>query len=365
MNSLLDPGVNVIVDGQWGSTGKGKLGAFLADTTDVAVGTADFQSNAGHTVVINGRKIVVNHIPSAFVNRSARLYLAPAATITVQTLLKELEALEDYGVRQRLTIHPNVGVIEQEDVAKERQSMGSIASTMKGVGAALARKVQRHAVLARDCPELQPHIGDMTATLAQLAKGGAKILAETSQGWDLSLNHGWRYPFVTSRDVCTSSILSNLGIPPTRVARVWGCIRALPIRVGHLMVDGKKMGDSGPCYSDQREMSWDEVQQSSGAPTSVMETTTVTGRVRRVFSWSWLQFARFIASNDPSDLFLNFANHIDWNVHGAREQRQVEESHRVAWFLSEMRSELVRIGSRARVSLIGTGPDHLDIVRMQ
>jgi len=306
---LLSPGINVLIDGQWGSTGKGKLSAYLAQRSDVVWNTADFQPNAGHTVVLGERKFVTKAIPSGFAHRDAKLYLSPASTIVVETLLKEIELLADFDVEDRLSIHPNVAIVTQEDIDEERASMREIASTMTGGGAALRRKIARKAKTAADTPELRRWVADRTLDILTTARKGGIILAESAQGFDLSLNHGMRYPFTTSRDVTTASVLSNLGAPPQLMSRCWASMRTFPIRVGHLFAaDGTKLGDSGPCYADQRELSWDEL------PNATPELTTVTKRIRRIFTWSPLQYKRFLSICQPTDVFLNFANYLNGDI---------------------------------------------------
>jgi len=358
MGQFLNRGVNVLIDGQWGSTGKGKLGAWLSLKEQVGFATADFQSNAGHTVVLGNEKYVVNHIPSSFPNLDAVLYLAPASTITVSTFLKELDMLEKFRVRERINLHPHVAVITDEDIEEEKKSMVGIASTMKGVGAALARKVRRKATLAKDVPELQSYVNDLTKVIARSARAGDTVLAETSQGFDLSLNHGFEYPYVTSRDVTTASIMSNLGVPPQLLGRVWGCLRTFPIRVGNVVDgDGNILGFSGPCYPDQREMTWAEVSESAGR--NVQEITTVTKRVRRIFTFSRLQFEKFVLTCAPTDLFVNFVNYLDPLAAGAVGADAL--TPRVLQFtdnLDRMCEEFGYLSYKPRVHLIGTGPEN-------
>lgn len=364
MNEYLGRGVNVLIDGQWGSTGKGKLGAWLSLQEEVGFATADFQSNAGHTVVLGQKKFVVNHVPSAFPNLDAVLYLAPASTITVSTFLRELDLLDEFDVRRRINLHPHVAVITDEDVEEEKRTMVGIASTMKGVGAALARKVRRKATLAKDVPELQPFVNDLTSVITRAARAGDVVMAETSQGFDLSLNHGHEYPFVTSRDVTTASVLSNLGVPPQLLARVWGCLRTFPIRVGNVVDgDGNVLGFSGPCYPDQREMTWAEVSEIAGR--EVQEITTVTKRVRRIFTFSRRQFEKFVLTCAPTDLFLNFVNYLDPL---ANETQGVDAlTPRVLRFTEELDQMTAEFGYgdyRPKLRLLGTGPENEDMAVM-
>ena len=362
-NDLLSPGINVLFDGQWGSTGKGKLSAFLAYYSDCVWNTADFQPNAGHTVVIDGGEYVTKSIPSGYVNRDAKLFLTAAATINPEVFLREVEMLEPvFGIAHRLWIHPHAGVVFPEDIEEERQSMGGIASTMTGGGAALRRKVARKAKLAKDVPELQPFVRDCTFEILADARRGARVLSETAQGFDLSLNHGWQYPYTTSRDVTPSSTLNNL-------SRTWASMRTMPIRVGHFYdpKTGEKLGDSGPFYPDQEELSWDEVHNIAGTTKDLTELTTVTKRVRRIFTWSPTQYARMLQICQPTDIFLNFSNYLDDSITGATGMMgdfPAEAFPKVNAFVAEINQQADRVlgGAAPGVTLLGTGADNEEML---
>lgn len=351
---LLRPGVNIIIDGQWGSTGKGKLAAYLAGRSTVTLATSDLQANAGHTVVLSGKKYVTRHLPCSFVNREARIFLSAACTIDLPVLLAEIEALESFGVQNRLRIHPRACVIEPRHAGEEKRDNNYMASTMKGVGAAAAEKMRRlrTASLAGNCVKLARRgwIGEVDV-VDECQRGGT-VLAETAQGFDLSLNHGHLFPYVTSRDVTTGATLSNLAVAPTFLRRVWGSLRAYPIRVGN--TEG---GWSGPHHQDQHETNW----QLLGVPP---EITTVTGRVRRVFSWSEEQFYRFVRACGPTDLFLNFANYIDPACAEIRTPAAIPEAVMLRVKAIERQVTKALWGSKALVRLIGTGADDADMVDM-
>lgn len=369
---LLSPGINVLIDGQWGSTGKGKLSAYLARRSDVVWNTADFQPNAGHTVVLNGKSYVTKTIPSGFVNRDARLFLTAASTINVETLLKEIDMLSDFFVEFRLSIHPMAGVVMPEDIEEERQTMREIASTMTGGGAALRRKIARKAVVAKDVPELQRWVSDRTPEILDTARRGGIILAESAQGFDLSLNHGLRYPFTTSRDVTTANVLANLGAPPQLMSRCWASMRTFPIRVGHLVVDGVKQGDSGPFYPDQKELTWEEVAAITGSPAVKPELTTVTKRIRRIFTWSPTQYRKFLSMCQPTDVFLNFVNYLDRDIAGnmgSITMGALRESypnvHAQIEGMTDQAILALPFSQRPTVRLLGTGADDVETLEIE
>jgi adenylosuccinate synthase len=365
--------VNVVIDGQWGSTGKGKLAGFLALRHDPALATCDFQSNAGHTWVSDtGEKVITRQIPSSCVHHKVPLAICAGSGITVDLLLREIEELNSYKVADRLVIHPHAHIIESKHVEQEQSGLEKVASTMKGCGAAMADKVMRRARLAKDEPCLQRWLGDTTSMVHSTIRAGGAVLAETAQGFDLSLNHGHAYPHVTSRDVNTAAALSNLGVPPQLLGEVFGCLRTYPIRVGHVYHTGygiggsgteEFVGHSGPHYRDQEEITWGELQEKSGAASDVTERTTVTKRVRRVFTFSDTQLRRFIESCGPTQLFVNFINHVNAADDGVRNYELLSATSK-AWIQSMMGNVYsFRLATvTPRLSFVGTGAKDSDMV---
>jgi adenylosuccinate synthase len=139
------------------------------------------------------------------------------------------------------------------------------------------------------------------------------IIAEGSQGYSLGINTRF-YPYTTSRDCGPAAFLSNLGIPLGMLSMTIGTCRTLPIRVG---------GDSGNCYPDQEELSWEELGLTP-------ERTTVTNRVRRVFTYSRAQIEEACWWCQPDLVFLNFANYIT-EEQTARIVAHIDEYSTVRW----------------------------------
>ena len=359
--------LNVVLDLQWGSTGKGKLAGYLALNEDVDVATCDFQTNAGHTVVMDdGLSYVLQQLPvAAIINKDIKLLINPGASITVSKILEEIDT---HGVEKQLKIHPHAAIITLYAVEWEQENLKRISSTLKGVGATLGLKAMRdpRVVLAKDEPKLRPFIADTTEILHRYLKAGAMCIAEGAQGFDLSLNHGHEYPYVTGRDVTTCSILSNAGVAPQLVGDVYGCLRTFPIRVGHQIENGVKVGDSGPIYSDQMEMSWEELSRACGAPNSFSETTTVTGKIRRVFTFSHKQLKRSMMSCMPTHLFVNFINYVNYEDSCIRSWSELSErSRRFLARIEETAAEVEYRGiSKAKISHVGSGPQMSQMVEL-
>lgn len=133
---------------------------------------------------------------------------------------------------------------------------------------------------------------------------GLNILLESGQGFDLSLNHGLSYPYCTSIDVLPSTLLSGLGLHPYFLGNVMMTLRTYPIRVGNPKnKNGEEIGYSGPVWDDSNELCWEDLNQ-------LPELTTVTKRVRRIFTWSYKQYLNSLRFIKPTHVFLNFVNYL-------------------------------------------------------
>ncbi len=337
--------VDVIVGGQYGSEGKGHVSAYLAKDYDVLVRVGG--PNAGHTVSSASGVFTYHQLPSGARDVNAELLLGPGMTLNVPNLLAEIE--ECNIPADRLFIDPQVMIIEEEDLATERELVAKIASTGRGGGAAAARRIlgrRPGAVrLARDVPELIPYVGDKapyrgsTARRLEAAyRRGHSILLEGTQGSGLSLFHG-AYPYVTSRDTNVAGCLAEAGISPSRVRRILLVIRPTPIRVGDPDETGDgARGTSGPL---KHAVTFEEVAKRAGLnPVDVaqFEKTSTTRRDRRVGWFEWDQFRHACSLNAPTDVVLTFADYIDAQNENARRFEQltadtikfIEELERVA-----------------------------------
>lgn len=311
ISHFVTPGkASVIFDGQFGSTGKGLAGAWVGEHNHIDWATTNASANAGHTSIIDGKPVVLFHIPSTYLtareNGICNIYINAGAIIDLDVLIREIEEL---GIRHaEICVNPNAAVITQADKDEEADrtsSQAKIASTQKGVGAALARKVRRHG----------PNLGQFiernhrkvpfqlrTVSLNQKMQEGASVVVEVPQGFSLSVNSSGFYPYTTSRDCTLQQGLADAGIAPRLFHKSMAVLRTYPIRVGNIMDGDRQIGYSGHVYPDQRETSWEAI----GVPE---ERTTVTKRVRRVFSFSAKQYEHMVRHSMPDVVFLNFANY--------------------------------------------------------
>lgn len=313
---LIEPfKASFIVGGQFGSEGKGAVAAYFA-MVEARAGrapsyiTTNAGAQAGHTSIHEGRKLVSYHLPTAWhifkqerKNLPPIMYLNAGSIISVPLLLQELA--QDAEAPHCLRIHPDAAVISELDAGAEAlMGPAAIGSTQKGVGSALSRKIMRTAKLARDCEELQPFIVriDLNSRLAV----GCPVLVEVPQGQSLSINGGF-YPHTTSRDCNVTQAMNDAGIHPRFMGKCVMVMRTYPIRVGHSRPDVVNEGDfghSGPVYPDQRELTWEMI----GRPP---EFTTVTKRMRRVFSFSAHQLRESMSVLRPDVVVLTFCDYLD------------------------------------------------------
>lgn len=299
------PGAYVLVDGQYGSTGKGLLASAMTDAAmdrNVRHVTTNAGPNSGHTAYFKGEKVMTQQIPIMSKMMAAKgyhhvCYLNAGAVIDPAILRREADL--PYSVVASLRISDYAAIIEEADKAPVA-SLAKIASTGKGVGQAMARKVLREGNIAKSSGEFMKEIHRTNCFLVPNEPYDSavdKIFVETAQGFSLGINSGF-YPHTTSRECTVAQALADARIPPTDFAGSVLCLRTYPIRVGNT-----PEGFSGPVYGDQQETSWEVL----GLPP---EHTTITNRVRRVFTWSRQQFVAAVKANRPNILFLNFCNYL-------------------------------------------------------
>jgi len=172
---------------------------------------------------------------------------------------------------------------------------------MSGVGSALVRKINRNATLAKDHLKLQKFIADIN--VQRLLDEGCTAFMEVPQGMDLSLNHGFAYPYCTSRDITPAAAMNDALVHPKYIGAIAVTLRTMPIRVGNVVEDGKEVGYSGPFYNDSVETTWRKLRIAR-------EYTTRTKRVRRVASFSHTQYHKMLHVMQPDYVLLNFCNYL-------------------------------------------------------
>ncbi|MEA3248225.1 MAG: adenylosuccinate synthetase [Nanoarchaeota archaeon] len=349
--------VDCLVGLQWGSEGKGKFSAYLAREYNGIVRSGGPQ--AGHTFYVGDEKCINRQVPCGVRDINRKLYISAGGVINLDVLKGEIESR---GLTpEYLMIDNNAVVVTTKHIGMEQDSFlkKRLASTLEGVGAAQSEKVWRRAKLfgnnnernSRDCfvydmPELYFFAGDVSKSINQQMNVGAPILLEGTQGFGLCLNHGG-YPFVTSRDVNSASLLSDAGISPKYYGQTIGVMRTYPIRVG---------GNSGPTGS--KEISWKKITKRAGSKKPLEEITTVTGRVRRIFEQDFSELNKAIEINQPEQIALSFLDYINMEDYGKNCFEDLSEKSKN--YLSKIERFL-----GVPITLIGTGPKNEHLIDLR
>lgn len=313
--------VDVIVDLQYGSTGKGLLVGYLAENSPYDAVVTAWAPNAGHTYIDkNGRKFIHTHLANGIVGPAVRkVFLGPGSLINPQQLLDEIDQCADVLIKKNINIliHPHAAIVTDRHIEEEAGPMTKIGSTKKGVGAAMAQRIRRDPDdqnIAAHCEDLAPYVVTVDEYRREL-KESEYVLVEGAQGYGLSMYHGF-YPYTTSRDVSLWQILADSGIQAADVmdkyrvckVRALGTCRTYPIRVANRFDEtGVQVGHSGPCYEDQHEIAFEDIGQKT-------ELTTVTKLPRRIFTFSGKQIEEAIRHNAVYEVFLNFVNYVQTEV---------------------------------------------------
>lgn len=304
----------VVVGTQWGDEGKGKIVDLLTRYADCIV---RFQggNNAGHTLVVDGKKFVFHIIPSGILYEDKRCMIGNGVIIDPGVLLGEMNELNEKGLPvtpERLIISENAHLImpyhQSMDFAKEESlAKGQkIGTTGRGIGPCYMDKVGRVGIKAGDllddslfrdklhanveennfllttkygsapvsfdtiyedfqkfAEKLTPYIGNVSVELDEIRKAGKHILFEGAQGTQLDIDHG-TYPFVTSSNTIAGNACNGSGFGPAHIDSVIGILKAYTTRVGE-----------GPFPTELFDSVGTELQKKGG------EFGATTGRTRR------------------------------------------------------------------------------------
>ena len=334
---------NVVVIGtQWGDEGKGKIVDWL---TDHAQGVVRFQGghNAGHTLVIGGRKQILRLIPSGILREGVNCYIGNGVVLSPAALLQEIAELEGAGVnvRSRLRISDacplilayHVAIDQARETAKGAEKIGT---TGRGIGPAYEDKVARRAIRLQDLfvpgrfedklrevldfhnfvlqhyfkvapvdlaktrdetlamrDQLEPMLADVPRALFEAHAAGKNLLFEGAQGTLLDIDHG-TYPYVTSSNCVAGAAAAGAGVGPQMLHYVLGITKAYTTRVG-----------SGP-FPTELEDDIGEQLRARGK-----EFGSVTGRPRRCGWFDGAALKRAVQINGVSGLCITKLDVLD------------------------------------------------------
>lgn len=347
--------IDLVMDFQYGSTGKGLLAGYLAKRGAYDTVTCAFAPNAGHTYRDGDLTVMTQQLPTgAVVSPTVRnILLGPGSLIHLATLFAEMEKYKDYLKNKTIVVHPQAAIVTNAHTDQEKLwGMSKMGSTGKGVGAAMVHRIMRGGygmeLNTAGSPRWKAALEERnifvsTDLYRAVMDESREMLVEGAQGFSLSLYHG-QYPHCTSRDVTPLQVMADCAMPfrAGPYVQVWGTIRTFPIRVNN------RDGSSGPCYPDQEEISWDSIGVEP-------ELTTVTKLPRRIFTFSQQQLTDAVYQCggygfNKTNLFLNFCNYFS------------NDRARLEKLVREIETARPHMWNVPNVELLGFGPDDHNVI---
>jgi adenylosuccinate synthase len=324
----------VIAGAFWGDEGKGKIISYLAlkDKLDVCVRTGSV--NAAHTVWFEGKRYALHMVPAAFVYEKCRLLIGAGANVHVAKFFEEVEATK---VKNRIGVDRQASIIEEKHSIQDKTSahLKGLGTTGWGIGPAIEERVRRTAKLARDIPEMQPYLTDVSTEVNEAIDASKNVLLEGTQGLMLSLFYG-TYPYVTGRDTSASAICSEAGVGPTKVNHVLAVFKAFVTRVG-----------TGPLPG--------ELPKEEAVKRGWFETAAGTGRDRRSAPFDFELAKKAAMIHGATQAAVTKLDVLYPECKGVRAYSELPEEAKQ--FVSKIEKQI-----GIPVVLIGTGPEALDII---
>ena len=312
----------VIVGAQWGDEGKGKVVDYLAASFDI-VARFSGGHNAGHTVIFNGHRFILQLIPCGILRPGKQAVIGPGVVVDPAALVAEMDSLAKAGIDAtgRLFLSNRAHVIfpyhrQMEKAAEAARGASKIGTTSRGIGPSYEDKMSRRGLRVCDLMDracfreklervaaekdafsraafgqpleisglaeeyekyaerLRPFVADTAALLQRATAEGKRVLLEGAQGTMLDIDHG-TYPFVTSSNSTAGGACTGSGLAPRSISGVAGITKAYTTRVG-----------GGPFPTEMPDLEATELRQRG------KEFGAVTGRPRRC-GWLDLVMLRY------------------------------------------------------------------------
>ncbi len=268
----------VVVGTQWGDEGKGKIVDVLAENADMVV---RFQGgdNAGHTVIVDGKKHVLHLLPSGVLHEEGACIIGPGVVCNPFVLLEEMEKLKQGGMStDHIIVSDRAHILMPyhcyQDQLEESAAVNKIGTTKKGIGPCYADKYARHGIRYHELKDFEhfkervhenlklknklftevynaepmdeekiiadfeqirsrilPMIKETTSVINKAIDEGKNVLFEGAQACMLDINYG-TYPYVTSSSPTSAGVTEGAGVAPSKIQTVVGVVKAYSTRVG-------------------------------------------------------------------------------------------------------------------------------------
>lgn len=304
-------GVTLVIGAQWGDEGKGKIVDLISEKNDIV---ARYQGgpNAGHTVVVKGKQIVLHQLPSGLLWPHTQNVIGNGVVIDPEVFAQELELIKKHHIdyKDRLFISDRAHLImpyhRELDRVKEKHLAKSqkIGTTGRGIGPAYMDKISRSGIRVCDlvdekvlvqktrqnvelaneqllkiynenpldtqsiinqCLEyseiIRPYIKDTSVFLNQAIRNNKKVLFEGAQGTMLDIDHG-TFPFVTSSNPTAGGVCCGTGVAPNVIDEIWGIVKSYTTRVG----EGPFPTEFDPDFAEKMRKLGGEFGATTGRP---------------------------------------------------------------------------------------------------
>lgn len=301
----------VVVGAQWGDEGKGKVVDLLGKHVDMVV-RYQGGNNAGHTVVVNGKKTVLHLLPSGILNKDALCVIGPGVVLNPFVLFEEVKQLEEQGLTcDHLRISDRTQLlmpyhVRLDELIEARGGKYKVGTTKNGIGPCYSDKYSRIGIRVCDLQDwdvfqeklkstleiknaeiekvydgepfdydemvaqfkqlrekMLPMICDSVSLVNEALEQDKVVLFEGAQANMLDINYG-TYPFVTSSSPTSAGVLEGAGVPPQSLTRIIGIVKAYSTRVGE-----------GPFITELLDEQGEDLRQKG------FEFGATTGRPRR------------------------------------------------------------------------------------
>jgi adenylosuccinate synthase len=333
--------VTIVLGGQWGDEGKGKITDVLATSAQMVI-RANGGSNAGHTVSTPAGIYKMHLVPSGILNPDCTCVIGAGVVIDPFALDQELTALRERGVdtaklviseRAHLVLPYHVAIDRAEERSRAERAIGT---TLKGIGPAYADKVSRYGIRMADfiaggadrdvlfrafdsgnrvlirlydaepveavtvvdalrevAVRLRPHVAPAESLIQDAVERGEEIIIECAQGALLDVDYG-TYPYVTSSSTSAAGACQGAGIAPGQISRVVGVFKAYSSRVG-----------GGPMPTELADEIGYRIRERGH------EYGTTTGRPRRVGWFDAVAARQVVRLNGVSEIALTLLDVLD------------------------------------------------------
>jgi adenylosuccinate synthase len=334
-------GVTIVVGGQWGDEGKGKIVDLVAETAALTI-RGQGGNNAGHTVNVDDVEYKFHLIPSAILRERCTCVVGPGVVVDPAALLKEMDGLAERGIDVgRLVVSDRAQMVMPyhpliDELTEKQRGDDRLGTTARGIGPAYADKVERIGFRIGDLEKpvflakklqfvmrlkndtltkvfgverldenaileqylalgdrLRPHIRDTFPLVHDALARDDEVLVEGAQATMLDLDFG-TYPYVTACSTSAAGMCAGAGVPPSRVRRTIGVLKSYSSRVGY-----------GPFPTELNDATGEYLREKG------REYGTTTGRARRV-GWFDAVVARYaINLNGVSEIALTNLDVLD------------------------------------------------------